>query len=139
MKNRKLILLVAAILFFTSTLSAQESTAKNYRSQYTQLREKVIDLMKRAQDMSVDRLTLLHEDGEMLNLTHDLEGQVMDDFLASYERRGPDKSLLIVAHACDALAFTVRTLSSFIQTSDRRFLVLAKHGIDLMDSVEQFY
>ena len=144
MKNRKLILLVAAILFFTSISSAQESTAKNYRSQYAQLREKVIALMTRAQDTSLDRLSpdrlaLLDEKSAIFELTARLRGQAMDDFLASYESRGPDKSLLIVSHACDALGFTLQSLDSFIQTSDRRFLVLAKHGIDLMDSVEQFY
>jgi len=144
MKNRKCILLVAVILFFTSTSPAQESTAAKYRSHYAQLREKVIDLMTRAQDPSLDRLSpdrlaLLHQKQGMLELTHRLEGQAMDDFLASYERIGPDKSLLIVVHACDALAFTLQSIDSFIQTSDRRFLVLAKRGIDLMDSVEQFY
>ena len=95
--------------------------------------------MTRAQDMSVDALALLKEQEVLLQQTHGLEGQAMDDFLASYERIGPDKSLLIVVHACDALAFTLRSLDSFIQTRDRRFLVLAKRGIDLMDSVEQFY
>src|SRR5262245_52642147 len=102
MKNRKLILLVAPILFFTSTLSAQESTAKIYRSQYAQLREKVIALMTRAQNPSVDRIALLDEQEVMLKLTRRLEGQAMDDFLSSYER-GPDKSLLLVVHACDAI------------------------------------
>ena len=139
MKYRKLILLVAAILFFTSTSSAQELTAKTYRSQYAQLREKAIALMTGAQDMSVDRLPLLDEKSVLFELTTRLAGQVGDDFLASYERVGPDKSLLIVVHACDALAFTLQSIDSFIQTSDRRFLVLAKRGMDLMDSVEQFY
>jgi hypothetical protein len=120
-------------------LSAQESTAKTYRSQYAQLREKVIVLMTRAQDSSVDRIALLNEEGVMLELTHKLEGQAMDDFLASYESRGPDKSLLLFARACDAMAFTLQSIDSFIQTSDRKFLVLAKRGIDLMDSVEQFF
>ena len=139
MKYRKLILLVVAILFFTSTSSAQDSTAETYRSQYTQLREKAIALMTRAQDMSVDRLGLLDEKSVLFELTARLAGQVGDDFLRSYESRGPDKSLLIVSHACTALIFTLQSLDSFIQTSDRRFLVLAKHGVDLMDSVEQFY
>ena len=60
--------------------------------------------MTRAQDMSVDRLALLDEQEVMLKLTHRLEG------------------LLIVVHACDALAFTLQTIDSFIQTSDRRLL-----------------
>src|SRR5262245_22300733 len=114
MTNRKLILLVAPILFFASTLSAQESTSKNYRSQYAQLREKVIGLMTRAQDPSLDRIALLHEQEAMLELTRKLEGQAMDDFLASYER-GPDKSLFLVTHEGDALAFTLQSIDHFIQ------------------------
>ena len=139
MKNRKLILLIAPILFFTSTLSAQESKPKMYRSQYAVLREKAIALMTRAQGTSADRVALLREKSAILGQTRGLEGQVMDDFLASYESRGPDKSLLLFVEGCDALAFTLQSVDSFIQTGDQRFIVLAKRGVDLMDSVERFF
>ena len=85
--------------------------------------------MTRAQDSSVDRIVLLDEKAVMLERTRRLEGQAMDDFLASYESRGPDRSSLFV-RACDALAFTLQSIDSFIQTSDRRFLVLANRGIN---------
>src|SRR5437879_11584148 len=95
MKSR----LIASILFFASTLPAQAPTAKIYRSQYAQLREKVVGLVTRSQETSVERAAAGEEQLALLKLTHRLGEQAMQDY---NQGRARDKSLLFVAQACSA-------------------------------------
>src|SRR5262245_46338458 len=105
----KSVQLIASILFFVSTLPAQAPAAKTYRSQYTQLREKVIGLVTRSQETSVDRAALQEERLALLKLTHRLQEEAMHDY---YEGRtgSRDKLFLFVVQASSAMGFTLESL-----------------------------
>src|SRR2546426_613679 len=107
----KFFLLTSILLFFAPTMDAQESgPAKVYRSQYMQLREKALALIARSQDASIIRTGLQEEEFALLKLTHRLEEESMREYIDRLTRPGgQDKSLLFVAHACNALGFTLQS------------------------------
>ena len=120
-----------------NTATGQPSaSARVYQSRYRELKSKAIDLMERARGCQEKGPALLQEALAITKLVHRLQEEATRE---ANERAPRDKSLLLVSQACEALDFTLLVVDSFIDTHDRSFLQLARQGVSLMDSTEQFF
>ena len=140
MKKANVFLLGVAI-FLTSTSHARQSgSAQIYMSQYTQLRERATALIAKSPDGPTDRARLQDQQLALLKLTHRLQEEATRDYYEQSRRPGgEDKSLLFIGNACSALGYTLESFDNFLTNGDRSFLLLARRGIELMDTVQQFF
>jgi hypothetical protein len=140
---RTALITVIFILLGSSTnplASPLSTSAKVYRSQYSELKSKILSLLDRAQDSRSTIYPLREEQLTLLKLVHRLEEQVMtDNAEQSSQGQTSDKGLLLVAQACNALDFVLSATSNYLDSRDPLFVRLAGQGVALADSTEQSF
>jgi hypothetical protein len=104
------------------------------------LKTRVTALLDRAVRSREEARTSQEERLAILKLVHRPQEQAeSDDFERLRAGQTPDKALLLVAQSCRGLDFALASIDFFAQTDDRSFLALARQGLNLADSVDQFY
>src|SRR5262245_7189820 len=121
MRNLILIALLAFVPGADRTFGEQSSVAKVYVTEYSQLRDRSMDLFSRAQAATVKVSELREERLALIMLIHRLQE-------ASIATPTQDSSLRLVNQGCEGLDFSLLALDQYLETKDRAFLALGKQG-----------
>lgn len=140
------VVLIAMFLTISlcQTLVGQTTRSSNVlRSQLDHLAQQSDSLLDRVGALepsrmnSEERLALDDEILTLQTLVHRLQETAMKRAITGRQADVADRRLLLVGQACQALDFLLLGLSSYVETSDRAFLALARDGRSLRSSVER--
>ena len=118
-------LLLMALTCFAQGAQETSSVASVYVTQYLGLHEQAEDLMKNSEQSPV----LMREEKifATIKLLHKLEESVQEENLSRLKKaKTADKDLLLVQNGCQSLDLALSAFDSYLDTSDREFLCIAR-------------